>query len=75
MDLRLIPAEDLGTRVLVIGEPVTILLYQLQVPAGIEDLLKVPGRGGAGTVSLACPQHRTVGLGRKVRPDEAYGTL
>jgi len=46
MDLRLIPAEDLGTRVLVIGEPVTILLYQLQVPAGIEDLLKVPGRGG-----------------------------
>lgn len=42
---RLVPAEDLGTGVLVIGEPVTVFLHQLQVPTGIEDLLKVPGVG------------------------------
>lgn len=42
---RLVPAEDLGTRVLVIAEPVAVFPHQLQVPTGVEDLLKVPGMG------------------------------
>lgn len=45
MDQRLIPAEDLGTWVLVVGEPVTVFPHQLLVPTGVEDLLVEPGVG------------------------------
>lgn len=62
---RLVPAEDLGTGVLVVGEPVAVFLHQLQVPTGIEDLLEVPGVGEPSKlasrgckVSIAAPLSR-----------------
>lgn len=81
MDLRLVPPEDLGTRVLVIGEPVTVFLHQLQVPTGVEDLLEVPGeeepskmapRGcKVGTAALLSSSFQGQALGR----DGTHGTL
>lgn len=69
VDQCLVPAEDLGTRVLVVGEPVPVFPHQLQVPAGVEDLLEVPGVGAPSKLapsgckaSTAAPLYR-VGCG------------